>query len=185
MINIRHNIGKTLKDLGELNVNLEKATVSTLNKTAEQARSEASRQIRVEYNISVAGLKRKDKQGRNVLGFTRATAAKLKSAVIARGQGINLKYFGARQTTKGVSFAIKRKSRQRIPVAFGPDIPRLGGQVFRRLTNERLPIKMIFGPGVAAMLATKNINLRVRQFVANNYNRILKNEINYFTKVLK
>lgn len=61
----------------------------------------------------------------------------------------SLKYFGARQTKKGVSYRISKKSaRKTINGAFGPNIPRLGGNVYLRTSKKRLPIRKLHGPSV-------------------------------------
>ena len=71
---------------------------------------------------------------------------------------IPLKYFGARQTKKGVSYRIgKQGSRSKISNAFGPNIPRLGGNVWVREGKSRLPIRKLYGPSVLASYLKNNL----------------------------
>lgn len=57
-----------------------------------------------------------------------------------------LKYFGAKQTKKGVTYKIPKSGKKSLARgAFGPEIPRLGRHVFRRVGANRLPIQPLFG----------------------------------------
>ena len=53
-----------------------------------------------------------------------------------------LKYFGARQTKKGVSYKIEKGGKKSLALsAFGPLSPRLGNHVFKRATPVEIPKK--------------------------------------------
>lgn len=53
-----------------------------------------------------------------------------------------LKYFGAKQAKKGVSFRIGKTGKREVALgAFGPEISRLGNHVFRRATPVEIPKK--------------------------------------------
>lgn len=68
---------------------------------------------------------------------------------LKRSERPSLKYFGARQTKAGVTYRIsKKRSKKTIKGAFGPKIPRLGGNVYSRTSKKRLPIRKLYGPSV-------------------------------------
>ena len=136
-----------------------KALAGAVNDTAKVVKTEISSDIRERVNI-----KKKDIDPHIVIN-PRATP-RLPSAKIrlSRSERLSLKYFGARQTKKGVRYRISKSGgRSRIPSAFGPDIPRLGGHVYRRTGKPRLPIIQLKGPSpwgvfVKAGLADKTQN---------------------------
>jgi hypothetical protein len=174
----------------------QKAKVSALNNTAKQARTEASKQIRQEYGIKAGDLSKRDvKTKLSRLGYEKAKESNgYISSVVGRGHGLPLKYFGARQTGKGASVAIIKGNRRVIAHAFGPDIERLGGHVFRRLGKKRFPIgntttgktTYMFGPGVATMLNKRAVYVPVQRFVADNFIRIYEHELKYYSgKIVK
>jgi len=83
----------------------------------------------------------------------------------ASAKGVTLQSFGGRQTKRGYSAAVLRGRRQVIRKGFTP--AKFGGVPFRRVGTERLPIKVLYGPSVAAMLRNREISERfvVRQSI--------------------
>lgn len=117
------------------------AVAGAINDTAKHAEVFANQQIRKRLNV------KKDVVDK-VISRTWATPKKPQAVVtVSETARIALKDFDARQTNKGVTYRIEKGGpRKRISDAFGPDIPRLGGNVFRRVGKSRLPIKKLFGP---------------------------------------
>ena len=83
----------------------------------------------------------------------------------ASAKGVTLQSFGGRQTKRGYSAAVLRGRRQVIRKGFTP--AKFGGVPFKRVGTERLPIKVLYGPSVAAMLRNREISERfvVRQSI--------------------
>lgn len=186
MISINSNIKQFIKVLQKENALQNKALISALNKTAKQARTAASSAIRDEYNISATDLNKRDPKTKlQRLGTENASEKKPISKVIARGAGLPVKYFKARQVAAGVSFALRKGQRKIIKSAFGPNIARLGKNVFMRTTEKRLPIKMLYTTGVANMLNRKEVMIKVKNYIVLNFKRIYENEIRYYTQFKK
>lgn len=80
-------------------------------------------------------------------------------------KGITLQSFGGRQTARGYSAAVMRGRRQLIRKGFTP--AKFGGVPFKREGRARLPIAVLYGPSVAAMLRNREVSDRfiVRQSI--------------------
>lgn len=179
MIKIKLDPSAVIRNYNQLKRDVPKATASAINKTGKQALNQGKRDIRAEYNIKSSDL------NKNVY-FTRSHQNRLTAFITGLGRALSLKYFSARQTNKGVSFKIKKAGgRKLIKSGFGPDIPRLGGNVFTRVGKERLPIKKHFSIGVAAMLGSKKIVDKIQKYFYENFPRIAQHEIDYYLKKLK
>lgn len=143
-----------------LNITIDPRTLRKLEATLTQTPQRIPREVAIAINdtartqktaISNAirqriALKKADIDP--YLKFTRATPTILSSRLtLSKSERIPLKRFGAKQTKRGVTYRIaKSDPRQRRPDAFGPDITRFGGHVFRRAGDKRLPIVKLFGP---------------------------------------
>jgi hypothetical protein len=101
-LDIKTNGRDVMAELKQFASDIErKATVRALNKTAEQARTEASVQVRTAgFNIKASAIKK---------SFTiqRASAGRLIVVLKATGAPIGLINYGARQTKSGVSVQVK------------------------------------------------------------------------------
>jgi len=114
---------------------LPKIMAAAVNDTSKKTASAVAKGISARVAIRQKDLK-------PYIDRTRATAASPSAMVrLSESERIGLKYFQARQTAKGVTYRIsKTEGRKMIPSAFGPNIGRLGGQVFNRRDKSRLPI---------------------------------------------
>ncbi len=93
----------------------DRVTARMLNRTADIAKTAASKEIRSEYNLSAAKVRE-----RLVVQRARPIAGKLVVALIARGskpgkRAMNVTAFAARQTKKGATVKIKRVGPRKIP----------------------------------------------------------------------
>lgn len=75
----------------------------------------------------------------------RAINSRLEASIVSKGGHMPLSDFKSRQGKKGVS-AAPWNTRRIFPKTF--IVRRLGGNVFKRVTNDRLPIKKLWGPAV-------------------------------------
>jgi hypothetical protein len=169
----------------------KRATVSAVNKTITQGRTQMSKEIRAEFNIKA------DRVNRGLV-IKRATfngglftiEAELYSPA-KKGRSINLINFAARQTSKGVTFAVKRGAgRKLIPGAF---IGNNGRTVFIRVpgtvmasrstsmgAKHREAIKALQVIDVPQMFNTKRINARVVQFLKDKFPEVFSHEVQFY-----
>ena len=122
---------------------------------ARASKTEAKREITAVYGLPQ---KRVDE-------VLRSYASGTDIITMASAKGVTLQSFGGRQTKRGYSAAVLRGKRQVIRKGFTP--AKFGGVPFRRVGTERLPIKVLYGPSVAAMLRNREISERfvVRQSI--------------------
>lgn len=136
----------------------ERIIARALNRTATHLRSEASKRIRSEINITAAKI-------RTRLQIRRAKRGQLRAQVLARKRGLQLINFGARGVTvpaaggarrkAGVSVKVKRGgSREKLRSAFIVTLPNNVRAVVERAPGaKRLPIDVLYGPSVSQAYA--------------------------------
>lgn len=211
MISVKTNVADFIAtEVKEWNRVTKKATVAAMNKAAQQGRSEASRQIRQIYNVQAKGLNKKDRYGHKLLGYKRAKTHKDSSSIVARGRGIPLKYFSSRQTKKGVSVSVKKGKRSVIGGTFIATMSSghkgvyvrekaktirggiVRGKYKRRYMGDplnqgakrvgRLPIRELYGPGVAPMLNKETVKKKVVIFIRKKFPKLYQDAFNHFRK---
>lgn len=179
-ITIAHNFPQVQAQLKQLQADVAKqATSRTLNSTIAIAKTAMSREIRQEFVLPAS------KVG-DVLKISKASASggnvRLEASlypVSKKGRSLNLSNFQARQTSKGVTFKIKRSGpRQLIPGAF---LINQGGTVMIRIGKERLPIKALQTIDVAQMFNTKRINAKVVDTIKQRFPEIFEREAKFYT----
>lgn len=179
-ITISHNFPDVQRQLDRLHEDVAKqALVRAVNRTMEQAKTAMSREIRGEFNIAAskvnAALRITKASYRGGLFTVQATL----ESPTKRGRSLNLINFGARQTSKGVTFKVKKSGgRKLIPHAF---IANDGRTVFIRVGKERLPIKALQTIDVAQMFNTKRINARVVTTMKAKFPEVFAREAKFYT----
>ena len=139
------------------------------------------------YNIKKKDIVKDTRTGR-LTYYERAPKDTGAAKIIARGRGISLGKFGARQKKAGVSVQVKRGGRRSIiKHSFGPKIARLGKGVFTREsigfgTSGRLPIYRLYGPGPAGMLNSRRIKKATVSFIVKKYPKLYEDAFNHFKK---
>ena len=120
--------------------NLRKELVIACNQTANKGESIIAKQIGKELAVPQKTIKLAISTGR------KANEVNIKTSVDVKNDGrINIGYFGARQTKKGVSYKVsKSKGRKTIDGAFR--IAKYNGKVYKRKGSARLPLKGVYGP---------------------------------------
>jgi hypothetical protein len=132
--------------LSEVRNGLEKAIGRASRRVSGQGVTLISKDIRSKVNIKKEDLDKKVLSAKPS-GKTSATVT------LAATPRFPLKYFGAvqeasteKKASRGVLYQIPKKGKKSLARgAFGPNIPRLGGHVFRRVGASRLPIQPLFG----------------------------------------
>lgn len=188
-----NNVREKLRKSPEL---LNKAISGALNDTAKHERTFISSGIRERVNI-----KKQDIDPHIKVGS--ASGKNLAATVTLRKTDrLSLKYFGATQTKSGVTYRIKRQqrdpggginkraravlgikgtSKDRIADAFGPKIPRLGGNVYRRVGKSRLPIKKLYGPSAWGVFVQSGMRKLVKKDAKAFLAKRLKQRLQYQT----
>lgn len=181
---MRLNITTDFPDVARRIRNLEqgiadKATARALNRTAEQAKTAMSREIRAEYNIGAAKVNQSLRvQRARATGGAFSLQAALESPA-KRGRSLNLAAFGARQTRRGVSFRV-RKSTGRVVIP-GSFLINQGKTVMIRTGEKRLPIKALQTIDVAQMFNAQRINAKVVQVIRDRFPTIFAREVKFYT----
>ncbi len=178
--NIKTNFPEVQRAIKQLQQDVaRKATASALNKTVAQAKTAMSREIRAEFVLPAAKVN-------EALRINRARASSGQFSLEAslesptkRGRSLNLANFSARQTSKGVTFKIKRNGgRQLIPGAF---LINGGKTVMIRQGKRRLPIKALQTIDVAQLFISRRINSKVLRFIVDKFPTLFENEARFFT----
>lgn len=117
---------------------LPKAMAGAVNDTAKKTKTDISTEIRRKVAI-----KKRDIDPH--IRRTRATVGKPSAKItLSESTRLPLKYFGARQTKKGVTYKIdKAGGRKLIPGAFISQ--KMGGHVFVRVGAKRFPLRKPMG----------------------------------------
>lgn len=175
-INVKSNARAFLASVqGLKNTEMKRAVSAALNRTAQGAQAEAIRKIRETYNVQAKELRR---------GFTirRAWPGKLVAEVRASGSNLNVIGFGARETKKGVSFAVKAGQRKTIAGAFIASINGYQAVWMRQKKADgtlygRLPIRAITTVSVPGMFSNDAIERALVSIVPGRFERELRSAV--------
>ena len=190
-ISISTNFPEVQRAIDRLRTDVaNQVTARALNRTIEQARTQMSKEIRQEFNVSAALVKERLRIKRAAFkGGLLSLSAELSSPEGQKGgRRINLIRFGAKQTAKGVSVKIKKVgARKTVSGAF---IGNKGRTVFKRvpgsimrsrassggkLHRERIePVQTI---DVPQMFNTKRINAAVVAAMQARFPAIFEREL--------
>lgn len=137
---------------------INKAVTRSLNRAANSAVTVGSKKIRTIYNIKAGDIKK-------AVNIKKATVGNTQAVLNITGGQIPFKYFGAKQTQKGVTLKIKKtEPRKLIKSAFiggyipikkkkGKYVPVKisswgGGHVYQRKTKKWLPISKLVATNI-------------------------------------
>lgn len=161
----------------------QKAVVRALNKTAMQARTAASQEVRgAGYNIKSSAIKQS-------FAIERAKPGRLVVTLKSTGRPIALINYGARQGKSGVSVQVKA-GRQILRHAFIATMQNGHRGVFQRAGNGHkkvvrngkvrrvgLPIKELFGPSIPQSLTNDAVQKALMKKIREKFPQILKHEL--------
>ena len=169
---------------------IAKAEPRALNKTAQLSRTAESKEIRKTYNIKA---KRLNRELEKISGGNRATVSRPRA--IIRGKKLTkrnpgLQNYGTRQTSKGVSYRIRKDlGRKTRAHAFIATMPKGGSGVFLRAGKSRVMTRGKYigkkrqgiirqtGPSVVQMMERIGIK-PISTTVTKNYSRLFIHEYN-------
>lgn len=174
------------------------AVNSALNKTAAQAKTEASKLIREEYNLPASTV------SKNLIVTTKAYGDKMEAVISGFKRGMALSYYGAKQTgviankkTFGftrrakngrgglVSVEVKRGGRKTVSGEPKPFITKFKSghiAVVQREDKRSYPIKQMLGPGISMLFGSKKIMNATKKIINDKFNDIFNHELEYRLK---
>jgi len=161
----------------------QKAVVRALNKTAIQARTAASQEVRAAgYNIKASAIK-------SSFAIQKASRGKLVVTLKSTGRPIALINYGARQGKNGVSVQVKA-GRSVLRHAFVATMQNGHRGVFERtgkthkkvmrngkMIRSGLPIKELYGPSIPQSLANEAVNKAIMAKIRQKFPQILRHEL--------
>lgn len=170
-----------LKTLGSKE--MRKVANRAVNRAGDTARTQVRRQLAKQTGLKYKVIKR-------ALKIKRSSWSTLEYRITARGGDIALKYFGARETSKGVSAAPFGKRKvfpgTFIKAGWWPHRvvkPGWNGHVFKRVGSSKLPIEK---QESGVVIPTEMVNGASRDVFRSTVERVLpqriEHEINRLTK---
>lgn len=152
---------------------IAKVWVRAANKVLSKARTAASKEIRSEYMLKAADLKR-------VMWKMKASRQYPVARLVAMGERIPAMAFGAKGVAKGVKVKITRKGGRKLLRSHFIATMRSGHTgVFRRKGKDYLPIAETLTIGVPAMLTSGKVYRRIRAIVSEDAARIFANQLQF------
>ncbi len=176
------------------------AARSAINKTADQTKTFASRQIRTEFNVPAGKLNQFLKI------TTRSRGNDLQAVITGHGQGMALSYFGPKQmgvqVSKKSGFRYTRKAKSvdgrkrggtvTVEVRKGNRKAVIGNPqpfltilksghiaIMQRTGSMRLPVKQLLGPGIGGLFGSRLFMPRIIEFANEKFAPIFQHELGW------
>lgn len=188
-IDVRHNISDVSNQLKSLSGTLQTKAISrALNKTAQQGRTAAAREIRAEYKVKARDV--------NKAITIRRAGKELVSRLMVEGKPLPLMAFSPRQTKAGVRVKIKGRNVV-IPHAFIATMKsghqgvfarggykgsfKRSGKSFGRFAfgSRRLPIGEFMTFSIPQSFNNPKVQEKVVARIQEQFPKVLLQEINY------
>lgn len=185
-INVKSNADRVVLDLLAAAKDMPEATARALNRTVDQGKVAASREVKAAgYSMKIGEIKK-------AMRLKRATKSELRASIIASGRPIPLIQFSARQTSKGVSVNVL-KGRKLIEGAFIATMPsghrgvfvREPGAKHRKVAKGKtagwhaLPIRELWGPSIPAAVANEKVQQALLSFMQDRFPKLLDHEVKW------
>ena len=146
-----------IKELREaiqgVKTNINREIAAAVNATARKVRTQAARALKQELTVPVRILKKAI--------TSKSKATKDRPTAIVRlwnGYPIPLKYFKAKQTKKsGVTYKINPKHGRRSIMRDAFIVTKYGGAVVKRVSKERGPLEVQYGPSPGTAFERGNV----------------------------
>ncbi|MGB4191883.1 MAG: phage tail protein [Rickettsiales bacterium] len=179
-ISIESNLKQFQKQLSALEQQAyPKAVTRTLNRVASSAKTASAKHIAPMMNAKQSDIKRR-------MIEAKAYPRKVWASIIASGSPLKLIAFKARQTTRGV--VAKAWGRTKLyrgtfiaPVKHGSST----NAVYVRRSQHSLPVKQLYGPGVAQLFKQQENITIMQDTVRMRLSTEFKNNINYYASRIK
>ncbi|MEK5378073.1 phage tail protein [Paenibacillus sp. FSL P2-0173] len=163
------------RHLQEVKKKTKVAMYRALNRVAQNAKTNASKEIREQYVIKAGDLG-------STFSIKKADKGSLSATIRSRSRGTGLdKYkFSPRRTTgkrpKVLKVAVKKGGMKKVPGAFVAE--KNGVKIFIREGRSRLPIKRLYGPPAPEMFNNVQIRESVERKARVLYAQRLEHELN-------
>lgn len=161
---------------------IPQAAARALNRVARQAHTQMAREVAGSYAIKVGDAKK-------AIRVTRTAGRHSLTAVLtAAGSRLPLMQFRARQTRRGVTVMVRRGERKLVRGAFVATMKSGHTGVFARgrygpggfqPAKPRLPITELTTLSVPGALGQREIQQRIRQFIAKKFEERFAHEIRH------
>ena len=151
-----------------------KIMMRAINRAIPTARKTASQKVRERYNVNATKVRNSGK-------VTKATTSTLKGQIKWSEPMTNLKNYKTKipkrrpgkPLTKQMSASIERGKMVEYKGAFtGPN-----GQIFRRTSRSRLPIKAVLGPSISQLMRAQEVTNTAQNKAQQMLIRTLQHEI--------
>jgi hypothetical protein len=164
--------------VSELGLNLKKEFGASVNKVAKKVAFEASKEIGKELAVKPRKLLKK------VVNTGKKATADYPFAIVYLNQGypFPLKYFGAKQTKKGVTYKLKPTYNRNIARDMFI-VKQYGGHVYRRQNaTERYPLRRVFGPKPGDVYEATNLPDKMAKVATEQLTKQLNERVRYLTQ---
>jgi hypothetical protein len=191
-IDITTNFPEVQRKIQTLRADISsRVTASALNRTVEQARTQMTREITAEYNVTAAYVRERLTVRR---ASFRQGAFEMRAELSGgsnRGRAANLIRFVEKSVSlaqvrkrakagnlEQLRFQIRRAGGKK--VITGAFIANKGRTVFIRTTDKRLPIKALQTIDVAQMFNQRRINERVVALIRTKFPELFARDLKYY-----
>jgi hypothetical protein len=183
-LNVRVDIQGLRQQFKGFEKEVNKAAAVSLNRVATTVRKEANDGIRERLNLKSSVVRA------NLKIVRPYGAARLIRDIVASGRPIPLRDYSARETRKGVTFAVARKGGRKRYIRQGQAgfiLKTKGGHVFvRKGPDPKGPgtvgIKKVYGPSIPQMFVSKVVRDRLLRVANERWSIEITREINFRSK---
>ena len=179
-ISIKSELKQLQKHLSALEQQAySKAVTRTLNRVASSAKTASAKHIAPQMNAKQSDIKRR-------MVEDKAYPRKLWASIIASGNALKLIAFKARQTARGVvakAWGANKLYRGTFiaPVKHGSNT----NAVYTRKTKHSLPVKQLWGPGIAQLFKRKENITIMQDTVRMRLSTEFKNNLQFYASRIK
>jgi hypothetical protein len=187
-INVSANIDAVLRDVELSHRELQVAVMRSLNRTADGIKTDAGREIRKVYNVTLKALNGSNRR-LGAFDIRYATLATMAARVTASGHPLPLYGFDPKETKAGVTVAIKRGrgSRKLLRHAFIARMKSGHVGVFMRRGKKgekmagRLKIDEKYTNAVPGMLRaiTKGVDSALKQMALDRFDKAMAQNVRF------
>ena len=179
MINIsvdKASIERIKTALGDLSRRMPRELATAINATAKKVRFEAAKELKKSLKVPVRILKKV------IATKSKAKADSLQAVIgLWEGHPIPLKYFGAKQIKRGVTYKIdpRLKGKSVLRDAFIPT--QYGGRVYRRKGKARGPLEQVYGPKPGDVFAQTDLIAKATAVARTELPKQIERRIRFLT----
>jgi len=169
-LTVKHDLDRLIRQFDALSRDeLTKSIGLALNRTADQARTEAGREIRERYNF-------KAREVSATFSIRRARGSQLDVVIRSRGRRTPLIKMAALQKKAGVQVKVT-KQRRLLPGTFIATMPNGNIGVYERKGKGRLPIQQLYTIAIPEAFTAEQVQEAVMSKVRDVFPKRLRFEL--------